>query len=77
MSEITFIIIFTILSILNAVVLFFTRRERIIVKKAETEIADDVVQITELSTKFYNEIEEFISAVEKATDKTTDKIEQP
>lgn len=77
MNNENFLIIFTILSAINAAVLWFTRQNRIVIKKAEKEIASDLSEASEVLDSFYAKLNEFMNGIKEIADKSTDKPIQP
>lgn len=75
MNNTTFLVLFGIISILNFIVLFFTRRERKVIKEAEKVIGDDVKDASDVLDTFYGKLDEFVTGLNEISDKVKSEPE--
>lgn len=73
MSNETFLILFAVLTALNAAVLWFTRRNRKVIKEAKKEIAGDIEEASNVLDTIYGKLNEFMKGIQEIADKSKDK----
>lgn len=70
MNNTTFLILFGIVTLINAIIFFFTKRDRKLIQEAKKVIGDDISEASDILDKFYAKLDEFMQGINEISDKS-------